>query len=131
MDVAHSLLMKLNEGTCAMGTLKSIRKQKMNEQGGHCFYCALPMWDKATEKNIARQLLRKVAPKALQCTAEHLHPRSEGGKDTAVNIVAACWFCNTQRHRRKLPRSPEVHRQYVQRQMAAGRWLAKQFASLQ
>ncbi|MBL4929995.1 HNH endonuclease signature motif containing protein [Fuscibacter oryzae] len=64
----------------------------------------------------------KAVPEALHCTAEHLHPRSEGGQDTTDNIVAACWYCNSRRHRRKHPLSPEAHRLRVQQRMTAGKW---------
>lgn len=113
-----------------MGTLKNIRKKKMIAQGGRCFYCDLPMWDD-TPSTVSRENCRgSVIPlKALRCTAEHLNPRSEGGVDTTGNIVAACFYCNNQRHRRKRPLSPDAHRQRVQQRMAAGKWLTTQFAS--
>jgi 5-methylcytosine-specific restriction endonuclease McrA len=112
-----------------MGTLKNIRKKKMIAQGGRCYYCDLPMWDD-THSTFSRKHCRiTVLLKALRCTAEHLHPRSEGGVDTTGNIVAACVYCNNQRHRRKRPLSPEAHRQRVQQRMAAGKWLAARFAS--
>lgn len=104
--------------------LKAIRRKKMIAQGGRCWYCGLPMWE--AEQARARG---EAPPRALRCTAEHLHPRGEGGADTADNIVAACLFCNNQRHRRKSPRSPEEHRRHVQQRMAAGRWLATQGAT--
>ncbi|WP_370315223.1 HNH endonuclease signature motif containing protein [Roseivivax marinus] len=71
----------------------------------------------------------KAAPHLLRCTAEHLQARSDGGKDTFDNIVAACWFCNTRRHNQKVPLEPEAYRQHVRRRMSAGRWLAGKFAN--
>jgi len=62
------------------------------------------------------------ALRQFELTAEHLKPRSEGGADTENNIVAACWFCNKSRHRRKLPMTPERFKQYVRDRMAANRW---------
>lgn len=112
-----------------MGALKNIRKKKMIEQGGRCYYCGLVMWENALEP-IAQARSRSAASLwLLQCTAEHLHPRSEGGADTADNIVAACWFCNSRRHRQKQPPAPEDYRAYVQRRMGKGRWLAAQLAT--
>ena len=102
-----------------MGALQMIRKRKMIAQKGRCYYCDLPMWDVAAAT---------VPLKELRCTAEHLHPRSEGGKDISDNIVAACLYCNTMRHRCKQPRSPKAHRQHVRKRMAAGKWLAVRFA---
>ncbi|WP_339009581.1 HNH endonuclease [Aeromonas popoffii] len=34
----------------------------------------------------------------LQCTGEHLQPRSNGGSNQPANIVAACRHCNGTRH---------------------------------
>ncbi|WP_415256241.1 HNH endonuclease [Sulfitobacter sp.] len=101
----------------------------MLEQRGRCYYCDLPMWDEVAAKVSRKHTRIRAALKALRCTAEHLHPRSEGGANTAGSIVAACLYCNTHRHRRKCPLSPEAHREHVQRRMASGRWLAAQFAS--
>lgn len=41
---------------------------------GLCFYCRAPMGSKVT--------------------ADHLIPKSKGGKSIKANIVAACWVCN-------------------------------------
>ena len=124
-----SLLMKSNERTRAIGSLKNIRKKKMIEQGGRCYYCGLVMWENALEP-IAQARSRSAASLwLLQCTAEHLHPRSEGGADTADNIVAACWFCNSRRQRQKQPPAPEDDRASVPRRMGKGRWLAAQLAT--
>lgn len=112
-----------------MGATKNIRKKKMIAQGGRCYYCDLPMWDDAVATVTQEHCRMKTPLKVLRCTAEHLHPRSEGGLDTAKNIVAACFFCNNQRHRRKRPRSPKAHRQHVQQRMVAGKWLAAQYSS--
>jgi 5-methylcytosine-specific restriction endonuclease McrA len=101
----------------------------MIAQGGRCYYCGLPMWDDAVKEVASRPDARiRLAPKSLRCTAEHLHARSDGGGNTADNVVAACWYCNNQRHRRKCPLSPEEHRRHVEKRMAAGKWLAAQFS---
>jgi 5-methylcytosine-specific restriction endonuclease McrA len=113
-----------------MKALKNLRRKKMFEQGGRCFYCDLPMWDEAPDLCLPVSCKSGGLPKILQCTAEHLHPRSEGGGNTADNIVAACLYCNNLRHRRKRPMSPEAHRAHVRQRMAAGRWLAAQFGHL-
>lgn len=109
-----------------MKALKNLRRKKMLAQGGRCFYCDLPMWDEALNPSLPLACRSAELPKILRCTAEHLHPRSGGGANTADNIVAACFFCNNSRHRRKRPLSPEAHRAHVQQRMAAGRWLAAQ-----
>lgn len=107
-----------------MKALKKIRYRKMLAQEGRCYYCGLPMWDEANGYSLLAAGRKGKRPRALQCTVEHLLPRSEGGANTAENIVAACLFCNNARHQRKQPPSPEMYRMYVQRRMAAGRWLA-------
>lgn len=107
-----------------MGALTHTRRQKMIAQGGRCYYCGLPMWDDAVATQSPSSNTIRPEPKVLQCTAEHLLARSDGGGNGTDNIVAACWFCNTQRHRRKRPLSPEKHRKHVQARMEAGRWLA-------
>ena len=112
-----------------MKALKNLRRKKMLAQGGRCFYCDLPMWDEALNPSLPLACRSAELPKILRCTAEHLHPRSEGGANTADNIVAACFFCNNSRHRRKRPLSPEAHRAHVQQRMAAGRWLAAQIGA--
>jgi len=112
-----------------MKALKNLRRKKMVAQGGRCFYCSLPMWDEALGHCLPVNCKTGGLPKVLRCTAEHLHPRSEGGANTADNIVAACLFCNNSRHRRKRPLSPEAHRAHVQQRMAAGRWLAAKFGA--
>ena len=123
-NVAHSLLAKLNERTRAMGALTHIRRRKMIAQGGRCYYCGLQMWDDAVASHSPSSDTIRPAPKVLRCTAEHLLARSDGGGDTSENIVAACLYCNTQRHRRKRPLSPDKHRIHVRARMKAGRWLA-------
>nr|WP_249219070.1 HNH endonuclease [Loktanella sp. SALINAS62] len=102
--------------------MKIIRKEKMIKQGGRCYYCDLPMWENGAKTNSGTQRKMESAPHVLRCTAEHLHARSEGGKNTVSNIVAACWFCNSRRHRRKRPLPSEKYRQLVRERMAVGRW---------
>ncbi|WP_291998604.1 HNH endonuclease [Candidatus Accumulibacter sp. ACC012] len=58
----------------------------------------------------------------LQCTAEHLDARQDGGVDTAQNIVAACWSCNQRRHKRPKPPAPGAYLSLVQQRVRAGRW---------
>ncbi len=95
----------------------------MAQQHGRCFYCGRAMWEKDPE---AFGWVFGVAPAAipqLRCTAEHLKPRCEGGRNTVRNIVAACLYCNRTRHRAKAPLSPEAYRARVRDRIAAGKWL--------
>ena len=105
-----------------MRALKNIRRKKMIAQGGLCYYCAQPMWDTVTASPMPVAHNSARMAEHLRCTAEHLVPRSEGGVDSADNIVAACWLCNNSRHWRKKPPSPEAHRAHVRKRIAAGAW---------
>lgn len=63
--------------------LRSFRLSALREQGGSCFWCKKPVKKKLV-------------------TADHLIPRSRGGKDEQNNIVASCAACNSKRGK-KLP----------------------------
>ena len=52
-------------------------------EGGKCAYCGCPLTLK-------------------QVTKEHVHPRSKGGKDDLLNVVAACTPCNSEKADRVL-----------------------------
>jgi hypothetical protein len=122
LGIAHSLLLKMNGDLSAMKRTSKIRLAKMHAQGGRCYYCDQLMWEHKEELQERPDRWTNRKPRALQCTAEHLIPRSDGGADTSENIVAACWYCNTTRHRKKQARSPQEHRAHVRKQMCKGRW---------
>ena len=63
-------------------------------QCGRCCYCNQPMWMQSPSE--LSHIPKKHAAR-LQCTAEHLTPRSNRGKHTPDNIAAACLFCNQHR----------------------------------
>lgn len=106
-----------------MSKLSRLRTAAFLRQNGLCYYCGLPMW---LDTPAALALRLGITPKQaglLECTAEHLLPKSEGGCDSAANIVAACLFCNNRRHAgRKEVRSPDQHREHVQSRMKKRRW---------
>jgi len=85
--------------------LPVLRYHACRAQGGLCFYCRQPMG-----RNV---------------TAEHLRARSDGGPDTHENIVAACRYCNLQRHARFAPNAPDpsTYGFYVLLMLAAGLWM--------
>ncbi|MEJ8811404.1 HNH endonuclease [Variovorax ureilyticus] len=58
--------------------LQKHRTSAIRQQHGRCIYCERPMGQHAT--------------------AEHLHPRQDGGTDCRENIAAACRRCNHRRH---------------------------------
>lgn len=61
-----------------------LRRKAAKKQSQLCYYCSRFMTSRCPQ---------------LRCTAEHLVARSDHGKDTRSNIVAACRFCNVMRHR--------------------------------
>lgn len=102
----------------------SLRRQAARRQSYHCYYCNLPMWEKDSTTLIARLSLSKAQALLLRCTAEHLHAKSQGGLDSSANIVAACHFCNRNRHAAKRPLAPHEYKRHVPNRMHSGRWLA-------
>lgn len=100
-------------------TLKILRTRSFHAQQGRCYYCSGPMWLFSPGELGLRP--RSAAP--FRCTAEHLLPRQDGGRDVAGNVVAACHLCNLRRHKRPSPApSPQVYRALVQRRVAQGKW---------
>lgn len=90
-------------------------------QRGNCYYCGVRMWLRSPLE-IGAKCHRGEGAARLQCTAEHLVPQSEGGRDTASNIVAACAHCNQARHKRKRPLDPAVYALHVRRRVGRGTW---------
>jgi len=114
----------LNSGLLMPSTLARRRSRAFQLQSGHCFYCCCPMWEQSMEVFAATFHLSTRQARHLRCTAEHLHARVDGGGDSQSNIVAACQFCNVQRHRRKAARDAARHKGHVDRLMARKRWHA-------
>jgi hypothetical protein len=105
-----------------MVSLKDKRLVKMRAQNGLCYYCNEPMWDQAIDSPTTPDCHSPKRPLQRRCTAEHLRARCDGGSDLAHNIVAACWFCNKNRHARKRPMPPQTYQDYVRKRVAQGRW---------
>lgn len=108
-----------------MTLLTTSRLAAYEKQGGSCYYCALPMWLDDDAEALGDYLGVKPRPLALlQCTAEHVLARCEGGSDAKSNIVAACLFCNMRRHQHRHAHAPDVesYRVHVSKRMAKGRW---------
>jgi hypothetical protein len=98
------------------------RQKAFSEQAGRCYYCMVPVWDHSPEAFTSlHSISRRLAP-LLRCTAEHLHPKGAGGRDTASNIVAACAFCNQTRHRARIPLEPMAFLRRVRSRMMKRRW---------
>ena len=101
--------------------LKSARRQHL-----HCHYCGLPMWHTCPARFI--DLIGLHWAGEMQCTAEHLMARKDGGLDTERNIVAAHRVCNERRHAGGKNPSASAYHAHVQREMRGGRWLPNEVA---
>ena len=100
--------------------LPLLRARAFRLQAGRCYYCACSMWQDNPEE--VGLLPRSKASRFFKCTAEHLVARCEGGTDTADNIVAACYLCNSRRHQFRRPLGPEAYRSHVAHRLARGKW---------
>ena len=92
------------------------------QQQGRCFYCRKSTWLPGRAQGSEPELVDRKYDPCLRCTAEHLIARKDGGKAGRANIVAACWYCNQQRHRTLDPLVPSEYVQSVRNQLHAGRW---------
>ena len=103
--------------------IQSLRNHAFRAQQGRCFYCGVGMWLVSPDELPGGSSRLSAASAArLKCTAEHLLPRSECGRDIAENIVAACAHCNWTRHKRKRPPTPDAYRVEVGQRVARGSW---------
>jgi 5-methylcytosine-specific restriction endonuclease McrA len=103
-------------------SLAHSRAKAYARQSGRCFYCGLPMWTEDAREFASTYGITPAQAGRLQCTAEHLEARQDGGSDSASNIVAACWHCNQGRHRPKEALPPDRFKQLVRKRMNQGRW---------
>ena len=69
-------------------SLRSNRIAAARRQSNRCYYCGVQMWEHSPPRTLVQ--IAKSAEKTdrLRCTAEHLRPRSEGGKNTACNSIS-------------------------------------------
>ena len=104
-----------------MNKIQRLRTLAYRAQGGRCCYCGVPMWV-SSPKELLPIGIGPRAAKLLQCTAEHLVARQDGGQNVAGNIAAACVICNQRRHRRRVPPSPDTYRELVKGRIARGKW---------
>jgi 5-methylcytosine-specific restriction endonuclease McrA len=91
-------------------------------QSGHCFYCNQPMCAGNIPEFSKQYKISSSQAKLLCCTGEHLTAFVDGGSSAPTNIVAACWYCNLNRHRRKHPPEPEQYKELVHKRMSKGGW---------
>ncbi len=98
------------------------RTSALLRQSGRCFYCDYPLLTGSPEKYAVQYKTTLARAKLMRCTGEHLNPRENGGTSAMTNIVAACWFCNSRRHRRSTAPAPAQYKQFVRQRLAQGRW---------
>ena len=101
-----------------------LRHQAFEKQSCLCFYCQLPMWETDQEQFARSHSLPVRLVKHLKCTAEHLVPQQDNGRDTVENIVAACLWCNRLRHHGRPHKAPDpaTYKATVTRLVARGKW---------
>lgn len=105
--------------------LQHLRYQAYQQQNGNCYYCEMQMWNNSPEELATQYRLSTSRVKPLKCTAEHLEARQDGGKDSKTNIVAACLFCNSHRHKTKKPKDPMQFKEKVKLRMARQGWTSQ------
>lgn len=109
-----------------MTKLSKLCRRAFERQGGLCVYCGLPMIPREKIDHFSATL--SLNPKCVldvTATAEHLHARCDGGRDTASNIAAAHRVCNERRHRMRPSPEPGRYATIVRAQLAQGGWLKK------
>jgi len=107
--------------------LKRYRRQAFKKQKGRCFYCSMPMWLGNPEEYASNFEISVRQARRFQCTAEHLIARQDGGTDDRENIVAACYFCNSTRHKASSPLSPFEYGRKVLERLRRHTWHPQQF----
>lgn len=99
-------------------------------QSGICYYCGFPLWENDLNSFAKSHKISVTKAVYLQCTAEHLHARQDGGDNSKQNIVAACLRCNLTRHKLKPAPSPDSYRIFVQKRVRKGMWHKKALSNL-
>ncbi|MGY0618443.1 HNH endonuclease [Lysobacter sp. A378] len=94
-----------------------------HKQDNLCYYCGVLMLLGEPGLFLTKHRVSKRQARLLQCTAEHVVPRCDGGTNGRSNIVAACFFCNHTRHARPQPLDTPAYKRFVQHRVARGRWL--------
>lgn len=121
-----SLHVRFSNEATGVGLMKSksririLRRKAAESQGWQCYYCHFPMWESDPEVFRVRFALSSRAVWHFRCTAEHLEARYDGGRDIEENIVAACHYCNRNRHRKKRPRDAMSYARFVRSRIEKG-----------
>jgi 5-methylcytosine-specific restriction endonuclease McrA len=69
--------------------MKRCLRERIKQQNGQCIWCGRRM---APLGDRHKHPLHKLAP-----TIEHVLPKRQGGSNAQINLVAACYGCNTKR----------------------------------
>lgn len=99
-------------------------------QSATCYYCEFPLWEGDLDSFARARKIPASKLVLLQCTAEHLLARQDGGKNSKENIVAACLRCNQTRHKLRPAPSPDSYRTLVQKLVRKERWHNKAVSNL-
>lgn len=102
--------------------LKQYRYSAFLLQSGLCYYCQQPIWLEEPKTFSKTYHLSSKQCRLFRCTAEHLLAQQDGGGTSKDNIVAACYYCNQLRHKRKKPMNPPRFKAYVYGRMKRGGW---------
>ncbi len=104
-------------------SLSRFGSDAFRRQARRCYYGSVLM---CTDDIMSFAQAHRLSPRAarwLQCTAEHLRARCDGGPDSPDNVVAACRYCNLRRHsRRAVARTPENYQRLVRKRVSRRRW---------
>jgi len=103
-------------------SLVNPRIHAFKKQNGCCYYCNQLMWMISPDELMCKYNITVGQASLLQCTGEHLVAHKDGGGATQCNIVAACWYCNSRRHRRVRIVDPENYKRRVQSRLNRGGW---------
>lgn len=110
--------------------VSSHRLFAFNHQKGRCYYCGTRMWLANPKPFAAHNGITIPQAKRIQCTAEHLIARKDGGGNDRANIVAACRFCNQTRHRIIPAPTASNFKKRVSRRVNLQKWHPKEFVHL-
>jgi len=80
------------------------------------------MWEKDLEQYAELFKISLRQAQWMRSTGEHLTAHKDGGFANPDNIVAACLFCNRQRHARKKDLTPEKYKILVSKRVEEKRW---------
>jgi len=103
-------------------SLARARAYAFYRQEGRCCYCDYPMYVTSPQKYAQLYGCSHRQALQMQCTAEHLVAKCEGGSNRASNIAAACKLCNLRRHQGKIALPSQAYRELVQSKVLEGRW---------